>query len=356
VSGPLLHLTTPTQWRAALAAGVLAPPSLTDIGYVHLSTPAQVALPADRLFRGRTDLLALMLNPARIGVEIRYEPGVPTDPESMRFPHAYGPVPTHAVTAVVPYRPRPDGGFDAPTVPAPGPAGRLAGFEPSLLRRTATSEIPVTGGVAVLTAPVPESYEHNQLLIDGATGADELAADADRTLGEAGIPHRRALLVGADLAPTAARLAERGWEVEQLVGMAAPAGGEPDRRVEHVDREALRSMWDAEWQRDAPEHCRLEEAVLDVRYLAVRAAGTAVASCLLKIDGGTALLDMIATDPRHRGRGYGDALLSTAGAVAADAGCDLVVLEAAAADWPRHWYTRRGFAEVEQAWTVELTP
>jgi uncharacterized protein (DUF952 family) len=32
----------------------------------------------------------------------------------MRFPHAYGPVPTAAVTAVVPYRPRADGGFDAP--------------------------------------------------------------------------------------------------------------------------------------------------------------------------------------------------------------------------------------------------
>ena len=30
---------------------------------------------------------------------------MPSDPESMRFPHAYGPVPTSAVLAVVRYLP-----------------------------------------------------------------------------------------------------------------------------------------------------------------------------------------------------------------------------------------------------------
>jgi uncharacterized protein (DUF952 family) len=73
-----------------------------------------VALPANRLFRGRSDLLLLVLDPARIGVEIRWEPGVPADPESMRFPHAYGPVPVDAVMAVRPYAPDPDGVFHAP--------------------------------------------------------------------------------------------------------------------------------------------------------------------------------------------------------------------------------------------------
>ena len=33
----------------------------------------------------------------------------------MRFPHAYGPIPTAAVRAVVPYRPDADGAFRTPT-------------------------------------------------------------------------------------------------------------------------------------------------------------------------------------------------------------------------------------------------
>lgn len=118
---PLLHLSTPAEWRAHLAAGVIAP-SVAE--FVHLSTPEQVSLPATRLFAGRTDLLLLVLDPARIGVEIRFEPGVPTDPESMRFPHAYGPIPTSAVSAVLAYRPRDDGTFDAPEAAGEPPPRR----------------------------------------------------------------------------------------------------------------------------------------------------------------------------------------------------------------------------------------
>jgi uncharacterized protein (DUF952 family) len=113
----LLHLCTAADWEAASAAGALAPPSLGEVGFVHLSTPEQVALPANRLFRGRSDVLLLVIDPARIGVEIRWEPGVPGDPASMRFPHAYGPVPTSAVTATLPYRPGQDGNFSAPALP-----------------------------------------------------------------------------------------------------------------------------------------------------------------------------------------------------------------------------------------------
>jgi uncharacterized protein (DUF952 family) len=113
----LLHMCTAAEWQVARAAGAVAPPSLAEVGFVHLSTPEQVKLPADRLFRGRSDVVLLVLDPARIGVEVRWEPGVPGDPESMRFPHAYGPVPTAAVTAALPYRPSEDGTFTAPSLP-----------------------------------------------------------------------------------------------------------------------------------------------------------------------------------------------------------------------------------------------
>ena len=70
------------------------------------------------------------------------------------------------------------------------------------------------------------------------------------------------------------------------------------------------------------------------------------------MDGGTAALDSVMTDPDHRGRGHGDALVTRALELAARSRCDLVVLEADADDWPRQWYGRRGFAEVGSTWSV----
>ena len=79
---------------------------------MHLSTPDQVALPAQLLFAGRQDVLLLVLDPDRLGVEVRWEPG--THGEAMLFPHAYGPLPLAAVREVLSYRPDPDGHFQAP--------------------------------------------------------------------------------------------------------------------------------------------------------------------------------------------------------------------------------------------------
>ncbi len=106
---PLLHLIPAADWAAARSRGTLAP---SGDGFVHLSTAEQVQLPADRLFAGRTDLLLLAVDPA--GLDVRYEPGMPYDPPDMRFPHAYGTVPTSAVIAVLPYRPGRDGRFPPP--------------------------------------------------------------------------------------------------------------------------------------------------------------------------------------------------------------------------------------------------
>ena len=61
-----------------------------------------------------------------------------------------------------------------------------------------------------------------------------------------------------------------------------------------------------------------------MRYLAVRDGGDVVAAAVLKIDGATAGLDAVGTDPAHRGRGHGDALVTEALALAAAAGCDVV--------------------------------
>jgi uncharacterized protein (DUF952 family) len=109
----LVHLCGRDEWAAASVSGYHRPASLSADGFVHLSTVEQVHQPANRLYAGRTDLVLLYLNPALLGALVKWEPGVPTDPESMRFPHLYGPLPAAAVIAATPYPPGLDGSFAA---------------------------------------------------------------------------------------------------------------------------------------------------------------------------------------------------------------------------------------------------
>ncbi|MBD0021568.1 DUF952 domain-containing protein [Gordonia pseudamarae] len=126
--GPLLHLCTTADWSRARAAGHVDAPSLTEVGFIHLSAPHQVHLPANRLFAGRTDLVALRIDPALLRAEIRWEPGVPTDPDSMLFPHLYGRLPVSAITSAEPFVPADDGTF-AP-LPEAGRVGSVANRTP----------------------------------------------------------------------------------------------------------------------------------------------------------------------------------------------------------------------------------
>ena len=346
----LLHLVAPSEWRAALAAGAIHP---TVAEFVHLSAPEQVAVAANGHYAGRTDLYLLVLDPERIPVEVRWEESEPP----MRFPHAYGPVPTTAVLDVLPYPPGPDGVFATPTLPPLDPAARAARLTRSIVRRAATAAVPVAGGVALRTAPVPFSYQHNALFLDAAVDAGTVVAEADRAL--VGLDHRAAALYGPALGDTAVQLGRRGWSVDAQAGMIARPAGSPTGRVELVDLAAVRPLWDADWRRaglaeaavaQLSDRYALEEQVADLRYLAVRFGGAVVAAAVLKIDGATAGLDAVGTDPAHRGRGHGDALVTDALALAAAAGCDVVGLDASIDDWPRDWYARRGFAETSRSW------
>ncbi|MEU4340602.1 DUF952 domain-containing protein [Nocardia sp. NPDC023852] len=107
----LVHICTLAEWLCARQTGEYRAPSLDSVGFIHLSAPRQVHLPANRLYAGRRDMVLLRIDPGRVGSPIKWEPGVPTDPESMLFPHLYGPLPVGAVTAVEQYRPDEGGVF-----------------------------------------------------------------------------------------------------------------------------------------------------------------------------------------------------------------------------------------------------
>lgn len=119
----LVHLCSSRDWQAARTAGAISPDP--EVGFVHLSTPEQVHVPANRLFAGHADLLVLHIDRARLTAPLRWEPGLPGDPPAMRFPHLYGPLPVVAVVDRTRYRPDPDGVF-APLIHSDGgEAGRM---------------------------------------------------------------------------------------------------------------------------------------------------------------------------------------------------------------------------------------
>jgi uncharacterized protein (DUF952 family)/ribosomal protein S18 acetylase RimI-like enzyme len=361
--GVLLHLIEPAAWRAALDDGAVRPPSLDDVGFVHLSTPEQVHLPAERLYPGRRDLALLVVDPARLTDPVRFEDGVPADPGGMQFPHLYGPLPTSAVTTVVAYRP------PAPfSLPAPEDLrGRALSFSTSLPVRRAVGVGDVPGGVAVLDPDVAYSRDNNRLLLTAPVDAATVEATAEEVAGNAGWPHRAAALLWPGAGDLAGELGRRGWNVQELLLMTRPAepltGGD---RVEVVPEPEVHEFWARSWRRDLPDRPdrerviadlvgreRLNDRVVAVTNLVVREAGQVVAAGQLRVDGGTAAVESVLTDPAARGRGHADAVLARALDLAARAGCDLVVLEAAADDWPRHWYARRGFEVVGSVWSVD---
>jgi uncharacterized protein (DUF952 family)/ribosomal protein S18 acetylase RimI-like enzyme len=359
----LVHLIEPAAWRAALSAGAVRPASLDDVGFVHLSTPDQVHLPAERLFPGRRDLALLVVDPARLTDPLRWEPGLPSDPADMRFPHLYGPLPTAAVIAVLPYRP------PAPLrPPAPGDRlGRALALYESLAVRRAAEVWDVPGGVAVVDPRFPHSRDDNRLLISDPVDARTVERAAAAVAAGAGWPYRAAQLRWPGAGGVAAELAGRGWEVGELLLMARPAapleGGGP---AEVVPQEQVHELWDRSWREELSLPAgELDEVVAQlvgreyrndrvvaVTDVVVREAGRVVAAGQLRVDGATAAVESVMTDRAVRGRGLGDAVLARVLAGAAAAGCDLVVLEAAADDWPQHWYARRGFEVVGSTWDV----
>ncbi|HET7501042.1 MAG TPA: DUF952 domain-containing protein [Kofleriaceae bacterium] len=135
----LLHITTQAAWDAARAAGDYRPASLATEGFIHCSTPAQAVATADQFFAGRTDLVLLCIDEARVAPLVRYEAPAPvggaSDPRADQlFPHLHGPLPLDAVLRVVAFPCATDGTFTLPV--GAGGAGPGAGRPSDGDRRT----------------------------------------------------------------------------------------------------------------------------------------------------------------------------------------------------------------------------
>lgn len=108
----LVHICDRITWAAATRAGSYAPPSLAEEGFIHLSSPAQVLVPANERYVGRTDLVLLVIDPSRLTSEVIWEDCYES---GLEFPHLYAELSPAAVINVVDFPCTSDGTFLLPS-------------------------------------------------------------------------------------------------------------------------------------------------------------------------------------------------------------------------------------------------
>ena len=106
----LLHITTSEEWSRC-EGGTYRAPSLGTEGFIHLSTADQVLTPANERYRGRRDLVLLVIDPLRLVAPVVFEDSYGA---GTKFPHLYGELNRDAVIDVADFPPNPDGSFSLP--------------------------------------------------------------------------------------------------------------------------------------------------------------------------------------------------------------------------------------------------
>ncbi len=114
----ILHLASHAAWLAAVDQGLYRADSLATEGFIHCSKPSQIVEVANAFYRGQRGLVLLVIEPARLTSELKWEPPAEPAPSHARagdlFPHIYGPLDLEAVTDVIPFEPAADGTFTLP--------------------------------------------------------------------------------------------------------------------------------------------------------------------------------------------------------------------------------------------------
>ncbi len=223
------------------------------------------------------------------------------------------------------------------------------------------------GLLAVFDSEWPASHFSNRVLVTAdlpsGVGPEDVLAFTEEAFSGRGLDHRKVdVLDGATGDRLEAGLVAAGFAHDVVLLMAATS--EPARAIDAVTVDAVpehdvRGLVEEGWLLDEPDFSAEtvrqlvgRRAAMDrvgpITRLAVRdpASGAVVAKADLVVIDDVAEIDDVMTLPDHRGRGYASALVLEAARRARGEGADLVYLQAAEDDWPKHLYTRLGFAEI----------
>jgi uncharacterized protein (DUF952 family) len=107
----LYHITSRQEATAASKSGVYEPAAFAREGFIHCSYAHQVLAVANRIFRGRPDLVLLEIDPAALDCRVVDEN---LEGGSELFPHIYGRLPMSAVIRTHDFPCDSEGGFSQP--------------------------------------------------------------------------------------------------------------------------------------------------------------------------------------------------------------------------------------------------
>ena len=94
----IYHITTKTEWQNAKANGFYEASSLPIEGFIHCSKAEQVDGVLERYYKGKTDLVKLVIEPQKLNNQLVYELAPSINQE---FPHIYGSINLDAILEVV---------------------------------------------------------------------------------------------------------------------------------------------------------------------------------------------------------------------------------------------------------------
>lgn len=109
----ILHICTKNTWEEAKKIKLYEGDTLKTQGFIHCSKAEQVIEVANYLFKGRSDLILLVIAEKSVQAEIKYEDAGDGD----LYPHIYGPLNIDAVIHVVDFPSNEDGDFELPKLP-----------------------------------------------------------------------------------------------------------------------------------------------------------------------------------------------------------------------------------------------
>src|SRR5690242_2957406 len=116
----ILHITSRGEWNDAKGRGQYTASSLETEGFIHCSTEKQVIHVANAFYRGKNDLVLLLIDESKLKPQLKWEPpaGPPAPGISATdsFPHIFGPINVDAVSSVLDLAPASDGTFILPAL------------------------------------------------------------------------------------------------------------------------------------------------------------------------------------------------------------------------------------------------
>jgi len=110
----IFHIMDKAQWHEVKNNEYYVPESLNTDGFIHCSKADQILEVANRLFKGKPNLVILKIREADIQDILKYETPLETPQLPLKYPHIYGPLNTNAIEKAFDLHPDENGTFKLP--------------------------------------------------------------------------------------------------------------------------------------------------------------------------------------------------------------------------------------------------